>query len=240
MGGWGEASWIIDMGEFEMAEAVLEDAARLYREVGDLTQEGRTVLKMGIAIGHADPEKGIRRIRQALPLISSEQEPRIQLCAQHDLAWFLAEAGESQEALEVLEQARRLYRQFPDEYTQLRLHWLEGKVARSMGRLDEAASIYRHLLDELRARELRHEIVLVTIDLAEALAEGRQFEEAAKLARDVFLLMSAWKMHRWALAAWLVFQNAVELHQAEGAFFTRLRVYYRRYWNREAEFTPPE
>jgi len=87
-----------------------------------------------------------------------------------------------------------------------------------MGRWDEAASIYRQLLDEMRARDLRHEIVLLTLDLAEALAEGRQFEAAAELAREVFTLMSTWKMHRWALAAWLLFQNAVEMHQTDAAF----------------------
>lgn len=234
-----ESSWMIDMGELETAEVALEEAAQLYREVGDRTQEGRTMLKMGIAIGFADPEKGIRHIRRALPLIDREQEPRIQLCAQHDLAWFLAEAGESREALEVLEQARRLYRQFPDEYTQLRLHWLEGKVTRSIGRWDEAASIYRQLLDEMRALDLRHEIVLVTLDLAEALVEGRQFEEAARLAREAYPIMAAWGLHRWALAAWLFLRNALELRQVDG-LMVRLRLYYRRYWNREVEFTAPE
>jgi tetratricopeptide (TPR) repeat protein len=232
-----EASWMIDMGEFETAEAVLEDAVQLYREVNDRTQEGRTVLKMGVAIGFADPERGVQRIRQALPLINGEQEPRIQLCAQHDLAWFLAEAGESREALEVLELARRLYRQFPDEYTQLRLHWLEGKVARSLGRWDEAASIYRQLLDEVRARELKHEMVLITIDLAEALADGRQYDEAVRLVREVLPVLSAWRLHRWSLAAWLIFQHALELREVDG-LFQRLRLYYRRFWNREAEFTP--
>ncbi|HEY6323564.1 MAG TPA: hypothetical protein VJA16_18645 [Thermoanaerobaculia bacterium] len=230
-----ETSWMIDMGEFETAEVALEEAAQLYRQVGDLTQEGRTLLKMGIAIGFADPDRGIRHIRRALPLISAEREPRIQLCAQHDLAWFLAEAGESREALEVLEQARRLYRQFPDEYTQLRLHWLEGKVTRSMGRWGEAASIYRLLLEEMRARDLRHEVVLVTLDLAEALVEGQQFEEAVRLAREVYPVMAAWGLHRWALAAWLLLQNALELRQVDG-LFARIRVYYRRYWNREVEF----
>jgi tetratricopeptide (TPR) repeat protein len=196
-----EASWMIDMGEFETAEAALEDAVQLYRDVNDRTQEGRTVLKMGVAIGFADPERGVQRIRQAVCLIDGEQEPRIQLCAQHDLAWFLAEAGDSGEALEVLEGARRLYRQFPDEYTQLRLHWLEAKVARSMGRWDEAASIYRQLLDEMEVRSLKHEIVLVTLDLAEALAEGRQYDEAIWLVTQAYPVMATWGLHRWALAA---------------------------------------
>lgn len=49
--------------------------------------------------------------------------------------------------------------------------------------------------------------------------------------------MTTWKMHRHALAAWLIFQNALELRQADG-IFANLRVYYRRYWNREVEFRP--
>jgi hypothetical protein len=51
--------------------------------------------------------------------------------------------------------------------------------------------------------------------------------------------MSAWKLHCWALAAWLLLQNALELRQLDG-LLVRLRLYYRRYWNREVEFTPPE
>lgn len=230
-----EASWMIDMGEFESAEAALEDARELYREVNDTCQEGRTILKMGVAAGFVDPARGIRRIRQALTLIDREQEPRILLCAQHDLAWFLAEAGEGREALEVLEEARRLYRQFPDDYTQLRLHWLEAKVARSLGRWEEAASIYRQLLDEMEARSLRHEVVLLTLDLAEALTEGCQNDEAIRLVSAAHPVMAAWGLHRWALAAWLVLQHALEMRQV-GGLFAQLRVYYRRYWNRGVEF----
>jgi hypothetical protein len=122
---------------------------------------------------------------------------------------------------------------------QLRFHWLEGKVTRSMGRWDEAASIYRQLLDEMRARDLRHEIVLVTLDLAKALVEGRQFDDAVMLTREKYPVVTAWRLHRWALAAWLLLQNALELRQLDG-LLVRLRLYYRRYWNREVEFTPPE
>jgi tetratricopeptide (TPR) repeat protein len=230
-----EASWMIDMGEFESAEAALEDARELFREVNDTCQEGRTILKMGVAAGFVDPERGIRRIRQALPLIDREQEPRILLCAQHDLAWFLAEAGEGREALEVLEDTRRLYRQFPDEYTQLRLHWLEAKVARSLGHWGQAASIYRQLLDEMEARSLRHEVVLLTLDLAEALTAGCHYDEAIRLVSAAHPVMAAWGLHRWALAAWLVLQHALEMRQV-GGIFAQLRVYYRRHWNRGVEF----
>lgn len=126
-----EASYIDEIGEFETAEATLEEALQLYAQAGDLHLQGRTLIKMADFIGKVDPVKGISHIRKALPLIEIEREPRLELCAQHDLAWFLNDDGRPEEALAVLEQARPLYHQFPDAYTQLRLHWLEKPGSRS-------------------------------------------------------------------------------------------------------------
>jgi tetratricopeptide (TPR) repeat protein len=190
---------------------------------------------MGIAIGYVDAARGVVRVREALPLIDAERTPRTMLCAQHDLAWFLADAGENQEALDVLDAARPLYRQFPDEYAQLRLHWLEGKLARNMGRPEEAAHIFQQLWEEFRVRELRHDLVLVTIDLAEVIARSGQVEEAAKLVRQVHPIMVSWGLHRYALATWLMLREALELRQLDD-LFSRMRIYYRRHWNRPAAF----
>ena len=70
--------------------------------------EGRTLLKMGDCIGQIYPERGIARVRQALPLIDVSREPRLELCARHDLAWFL-NSGKPEGALAVLDRARRVY-----------------------------------------------------------------------------------------------------------------------------------
>jgi hypothetical protein len=74
---------------------------------------------------------------------------------------------------------------------------------------------------------------------AEALVEGRQFEKEGRFAREAYPVMTAWGLHRWALATWLLFQNALDLRQLDG-LLVRLRLYYRRYWNREVEFSSPE
>jgi tetratricopeptide (TPR) repeat protein len=230
-----EAYWMIDMGEFETAEAALDECLSIYRQAGMVSQQAVVLVKMGIAIGYVDAARGVARVREALPLINAERTPRTMLCAQHDLAWFLADAGENQEALDVLDAARPLYRQFPDEHAQLRLHWLEGKLARNMGRPEEAAHIFQQLWEEFRVRELRHDLVLVTIDLAEVIARSGQVEEAAKLVRQVYPIMVNWGLHRHALATWLMLREALELRQLDG-LFTRMRAYYRRYWNRPAAF----
>lgn len=230
-----EASYIDEIGEFETAEATLEEALQLYTQAGDLHLQGRTLLQMGDFIGKGDPAKGISHIRKALALIEVEREPRLELCAQHDLAWFLNDDGRPEEALAVLEQARPLYQQFPDAYTQLRLHWLEARIAQSLGQLEEAERTFQQLWDEFRARDLRHELVLLSIDLAELLVEKGEARRAAELVGQIHPILKSWGLHRYALAAWLFFQRTLA-QEREGDVFRRVREYYQRCWMRPVRF----
>jgi tetratricopeptide (TPR) repeat protein len=231
-----EASWMIDMGEFETAEAALQEALLLYRSVHDRHHEGRTLLQMAAAIGYVDPERGIAHIREALPLVDRRREPRLDLCAHHDLAWFLADTGKTEEALALLDDTRPLYRQFPDDWAQLRLHWLEGHIARALGKLEEAEHIFHQLWQEFRRRNLHHEFVLVSLELAETQVAHGAFETAARLAAEVYAVMAAWGRHRYALGAWLMLQNALDLQKTDD-LLARLQRYFRRHWHRPAEFT---
>jgi tetratricopeptide (TPR) repeat protein len=230
-----EASWMIDMGEFEMAETSLEEALALYRSVEDRHHEGRVFIQMATAIGYVDPARGISHLRSALPLINRKREPRLELYAEHELAWFLADLGRADEALAVLDAARPLYQQFPDDWMQFRLHWLEGRVARALGKLPESEHIFRQLSEDFRKRNLRHEFVLVSLDLAVTQVAGGAFEQAARLAARVYPVLVAWGLNRYALAAWLMLQNALELRQLDD-LLARLEIYFRRHWHRPAEF----
>jgi tetratricopeptide (TPR) repeat protein len=50
-----DASWVRVMGDFETAETILEEALKIYGTANDHHMQGRTLLKMGDAIGYADP-----------------------------------------------------------------------------------------------------------------------------------------------------------------------------------------
>lgn len=229
-----EASYLDNLGEFETAETVLEEALRLYRQLDDTHLQGRTLFQMGDTIGHIDPLRGLTHIRKALPLLDAKREPRIELCAWHDCAWYLNDSGSPNEALAVLEQARPLYAQFPDSYTQLRLHWLEGRIAANLGDLAEAESVFQQLWEEFRVRDLHHELVLLSIDLAEVLVKKGETNRAAELVEECYPILESWGLHRYALAAWLFFQQALAEHQV-GDVFRKVRAYYRRHWAQPAE-----
>lgn len=231
-----EASYIKDIGEFELAESSLEEALEKYQEAKDPHQQGRILLQMGEAIGHVNPERGLDHIRKALALIDGKQEPRLELCAEHDLAWFLTEMGRAEEALVVLDRARPLYKRFPDKWTQLRLHWLEGRIAYGLGEYAQAESIFSQIWEEFRARNLNHELVLVSIELAQVLVRRGEPARASQLVAEILPIMKGWGMHKDALAAWAVFQKALVQGTAAADLFARVSDYYRRHWFIPATF----
>ncbi|HEY0784130.1 MAG TPA: hypothetical protein VGE98_16855, partial [Thermoanaerobaculia bacterium] len=192
---------IANQGDFEGAAQRLEAARRIYRRLGDNPQQGRVLLKMGNFLGHVNPQHGISHILRALPLIDTRREPRLEVCAQHNLIHFLNDAGRPQQAAFELERARPLYRRFPDDLTQFRLRWLEGKIARRLARSEEAKQSFRALAEEFRDRDFRHELVLVSLDLAETHVESGEKGAAAKLAREIVPIAEELGVDRYARAA---------------------------------------
>lgn len=230
-----DAAYAATMGELETAESILEKALTLYLAVGDAHLQGRTLVQMAKTVGYLDPEKGLAHIGRALELMNPVREPRVGLCAQHHLAWFLSGVGRPRDALGVLERARPLYDEFPDDFAQLRLHWLQGRVAHSLGQFAEAASILRQVREEFCMRDLRRDFLMVSIDLAEAGVAAGEMATALRFLAETAPIMAGWNLHRNALAAWLTFQETLEERRALGAaalapLFDNLRRYYSRYW----------
>jgi predicted Zn-dependent protease len=170
-------------------------------------------------------------------LIDSSTEPRLELCAKHDLAWFLTDSGQAEEALAILDRARPLYKRFPDNFTQLRLHWLEAKIAYRLGELSQAESIFGQLWEEFRTRDLNQEVVLVSIELAQVLTKKGEPARAAELAAQCFSTMQGFRLHNDALAAWIVFQDALTEGRTKGdVLFAQIGEYFRRHWSRPGRF----
>jgi tetratricopeptide (TPR) repeat protein len=229
-----DASYARTIGELETAETILEKALSLYLAVGDAHLQGKTLVQMGKAIGHVSPDKGIAHIEHGLQLINPVREPRLELCARHALAHFLADAGRPQQALAILDRTRPLYGQFPEDGVQLRLHWLQGRITHALAQFGEAAHILRQVQEDFRARDLHQEFLLVSIDLAEAHVAAGEIATALRLLAEVTPILTSWSLHRNAVAAWLRFQQALEEHRETGpapTLFSQLRLYYRRYWH---------
>lgn len=227
-----EASLFKDLGKLEQAASHLERAIQIYRSVEDRHLEGRMLVQQSEALGHLDPARGIELVQGALALIDPLREPRLEICARHNLIWFLNDSGQPWEALVLLETSRPLYRQFPDTWPRLSLRWVEGRIARNLGDLEDAEHTFQSLWQDLHRRDLHHLLTLLSIDLAEVLVARGKHLEAVRLVREVHPLLRSWGMHSEGLALWLLFQETLAAGRLREDTFRRMTEYLRRAWFR--------
>jgi tetratricopeptide (TPR) repeat protein len=230
-----EASLLRDLGKLEESAAILADALEIYERLGDSSRQARTLIQQASALGYVEPALAVPLLQSALAILDAAEEPRLELCARHNLVWSLNASGRHQEALALLEISRHLYRAFADASTQLRLHWLEGLLARALGDLADAEATFRMVWYEFEARGMLYELTLVSIDLAEVYTLRRRFKRAAQLARDLQPVLQERGMHAEGLAVWSLFSKALakqarEKRALDAPAFRQASRYYHRAW----------
>jgi tetratricopeptide (TPR) repeat protein len=231
-----EASLLRDLGRFEEAAASLETAIQIYREVGDHYLEGRTLIKLADSVGYLDAERGVELSRSALALPEIRKDPYLELCARHNLIWFMNDTGRPREAQVLLNLTRPLYRRFRDDWTKLRQAWLEARIAHQLGELEEAENLLIQLTERVVPKNLQHEATLLSIDLMEVYASRGKTAEGLTLARAFYEQLQSWGMHREGLAVWILAMKGLVEQSSRSLAFRELSGYYRRWWWKPADF----
>lgn len=234
-----EASLYRDLGHFKRAASLLDRAIAIYQEIGDDNARARMLIQKSTALGYLDPIEGLEILHEALGFLDSAAQPRLELSARHNLTWFLNDAGQPREALALLEISRPLYKSFADPWTQLRLQWLEGRIARSLGDLQAAEAVFRKVWHAFDERGMRYEQTIVSIDLAEVYSAQGKLQEAVKLVTDFLPVLRSWGMHAEGLAMWKVFSDSIVEHARRriavaAEAFRSITLYYYRSWRHPA------
>jgi tetratricopeptide (TPR) repeat protein len=240
-----EAAWFVDLGEFEAAEVLLQNALKEYRLIKDTHREGRTLLKLAALRMHADPQSALALFAQAEPLFDLKEEPRLAWCLRHNVIWCMADLGQTEEALALLEQCRSLYQKFGrrDWWVTLRLHWLEGRLALSLGHSEDAEDILRRLFLMLEV-ESQHIMApaLVAVDLVRAIAVQTDRTRDAILMIDRTLpTLRNRGLHREGISLWLSLKEEIAEGRAGEIKWREIQEYFRRTWYKPAPFgsAPP-
>lgn len=236
-----EASLWRDLGQLDHSAGLLDRALEVYQQIGDDNRCARMLIQKGLAIGSADPASGIRILQDALGLLDAAQEPRLELCARHNLALFLDNAGTPREALAILEMTRPLYRSFEDTQTRLLLHWLEARIARSLGDLAEAEAVLQKVTTELDRCGMHYEQTLASIDLVQVYSLRGNFAAAVQLANEFQPVLEGWGMHQEGQAMWMLFRDQIAEHARrslalEEAGFRGIALYFHRAWRHPMRF----
>lgn len=218
-----------DQRRFGEAFRLFRRAAKLFRRLGDGHRAGRTLVKISILHNQTgEPEEAIPLLLEALELIEPEQEPRLLLCAHHNLITYLADAGRFLEAQERYRDARPLYRSFPDAWTQNRRKWLKGHISHGIGQLRQAESLFLAARDGFLAEGAFYDVALVSLELATLYAGQGRTAELKELAAQMLPVFQSGKIHREALAALAFWKQAVETERAGLEVVTRVAGFLRR------------
>ncbi len=218
-----------DRRRFASATRCFDRAARLYRAAGDAHLRGKALAEKARTVGEAgDADRMIELLRGAIRLLEPDRDPRLLLVAQHNLTWALKESGRLDEALSLLQEILPLHARSAKPMDLLRLRWLEGKLAQAQGELERAEGAFREVHRGFLDRRVPYDAALAALDLAAVLYQQDRIGEMKRLAAESLPVFRALGVHREALAALALFEQAVRRERVSLRWIGELAAYLRR------------
>ena len=217
-----------DQRRFAAAERAMERALLLYRHLDETGAVGRVLVQKSILLHHQGrTEEALELVREAVEHLDPEVNERLWLCGQHNVAWYLVELGRPEEARQVMLQSLPFYRRFQGCASQLRLLWLEGKIAEALGDPEAAEAAYERVQQGFLERGLGYDAALVMLDRAGlALGQG-DLPAVQRLSREAMPLFEAQEIHPEAFTALLLFTRAAAAQAVTLDQIQRLTIYLR-------------
>jgi hypothetical protein len=224
-----KASLLSDQGWFEEAAELLDTVVDIYDEVKELHLKGKTLITKGVNVGYSGwPRQAVELIRLGLAQLDAGSEPRFELEAGQDLAWFLNDCGHCDQAQIELDRRRPALGATGDAWTRLRAEWLDTRIALRSGRWLEAELRLDYLVGQLVGDGLGYEAALVMLDLAAFYLEHGRLHEVRRLADDMLPIFLSQDIHRQAVGALIAFQQAAAKDQLTPALVREIGSYLMR------------
>ncbi|HVG09142.1 MAG TPA: tetratricopeptide repeat protein [Thermoanaerobaculia bacterium] len=199
---------------FGEALEMLDSAISLYREVNEPHGQGRAMMAKGLVLRYSgDAEAASAWFRDSLFLLDGDEEPRLLALSQSNLIGCLLDSGKVHEAAALIPESRKLIEQVGKRSDFLRLRWLEGTVAVTLGQTGAAESIFLEIIDAFAEDRLAYDVALVCLELSAVYARQGRTTDVKRLASKMLPIFKSCEVHREALAALIVFQNAAEAEQ---------------------------
>lgn len=208
---------------FEPAIELLEEAAEIYRDLGDDHRLAQAMVMQATAyVQSGEGESAIRLLNRAIPRIDQEQDPYLLLAACHNLVLSYVHLDQPEQALSLYSETRHLYRDLDDPLILLRSTWQEGMLLRDLGHLRAAEAALLRARDGFLERNLSYEVAVIALDLAAIyvkLGEGDRLRETVSTALPIF---RALRGEREMIASLLQLQQMADQEQSALDLIRRL------------------
>ena len=200
-----EARLRLEQGQVVEATALLVPAVGIARHLADPERVAWVLVEQAEALGTADAQAALTLLGYAQgPLAEAAGDSsRLGLAIGHARLWHLVELGHGGEGAPLLAELAPLYAQHRDSRPSRLLPWLEGRLARLLGLLEEAQVLLGSARELLAASGHLEPMTLATVDLLETyVARGEADEALRSLAAEQERLLGAADVPAEVLRLW--------------------------------------
>lgn len=227
-----EASLYRDQRRFADAVTLLEEASEIFHQVEDRRREIFVLIQKATVLHEAGQQReAIQVLEETLRLFGekpADEELRLFFYAHHNLVIYLNESGLTAEALRLIPKVRDLACRYGESFDRLRVDWVEGMVLIHTGRVEEGERLLLRVRDRFLREGIGYDAALVSLDLALLYVRTGRTAEAKRLATELLPIFESRDVHREALAAVLILQQALRQENATVALVEEVADYLSR------------
>jgi tetratricopeptide (TPR) repeat protein len=160
--------------------------------------------------------------------VDAARDPALALAALQLQLNYLPELGHFEKALSLLPKVEEVAARHGRPKEKLRVQWAKARLYAGIGRRHESQILLRRVQEEFWEMAQPISAAAVTLEMATLYFQEGNLEAVSQLAEEIYPVFRDQHIHREALAALALFQQAALTDQITGTLLTELVTYFRK------------
>lgn len=230
-----KASLLKVLGRFDEALALLDQA---FQAVQTDHERGRLLLQRAFVLELAgDYEAALATLGRAEPLIDPQIDPRLPCVLLFNRGVNYCHLDRYQDAEALLPRIEQLVADLGTKLDATRTLWLQGRTWAGLGRREQAIAALTDVRQVFLDQKIAYDYALVSLELATLHLEQGRTRLVQEMAEEMAWIFKGEKVHKEALAALRLFQEAARMEKARAEWTRRMVKYlYRAQGNPRLRF----
>lgn len=232
-----EASLLTDLGRREAALSKLQQARRIYVQLGDQQLVATTLIKVANTLRDVDPQQALEVAGEALGLLDRD-DARLVMTAHSIRIESLIELGESRQALFAFQAARGLYKQFPEPRIQLRAQYVEARLLETFGKVRDAEKLLERVIRGFWEARLYKDSLMTRLDLFGFHLKRGAHAKAERVCKMGLKQLATVDTHPQMKHVWTELLASLQAGALDAQALQAVRSYMILHWRVPAENSP--